>query len=198
MKEMICTCSVEGHERAELLRLEVQRRLGVEAKDLATSVLLSLAWHFGLDVTVLVDQWFGVAVRNGQLESGGYIECDTPLDGLCYAWKAVADRQPERLMSKGSVADMSETRLLSMEQLQERRLAEDLWKIHEQVCRSCSTETKWILCAAGKDTWERQIESRSRIDRKWGQPDYEAAPRFYGDNGDEDGDDENENDDGQD
>lgn len=157
--EMICTCDIDGLRQAEALRLEVQQRLKVKAEQLPTAVLLSLSWHLGFWVKVYVDQWFGVSVGFG--DDSEYVECDSPLDGMCFLWKLFVDLHPDRLTLVGTEDNNDETKIQALEK------AKDTSKTHKETCSMCG---KGELCPVGGTLWKEYTKAALSIDDTWGMP----------------------------
>lgn len=171
--EMICICDPDGLAEAEKLRLGVQQRLGVPAEKLAVASLLSLAWEFGAKVAVYADQWFGVEIVDG--DKRDFVACDLPLDGICYMWKLLAERHergPAFYIDNLAIA-------LSESQLKAASSADTACDEHKKSCTACDWKN-FKLCPDGKSLWEAMCETSQVVSNKWGMPDFDAAPYYWG------------------
>jgi hypothetical protein len=72
----------------------------VSKKDLMSSVIVSMWWDFGCEVTgIFYDQWGGLSVQHHSDESFRvWVEWAHLEEGLAAAWQILADRFPEKLM----------------------------------------------------------------------------------------------------
>lgn len=93
--EMVCTCKLSGVRKAEDRRVRIAERMQLpRMSDLATAIVLSLAFDFGCDAWILADVWFGVSVETALVPDGISVECDHPIDGLAATWERLAEFFP--------------------------------------------------------------------------------------------------------
>lgn len=103
---MVCTCDEDGVREVEERRLRIYRRMGLRhSYDLAEAIVLSLAFDFGCEAVVDVDQWFGISFH-APLLGEGFQACDDPFDGFAAIWEACAEKDPERVTSAGLASDL--------------------------------------------------------------------------------------------
>lgn len=96
--EMVCTCKIDGVREVEARRLRIfQRMCLAQMADLATAIVLSLAFDFGCDAYLAADHWFGLSIETLLVPDGIHVDCDHPADGLAAVWEALADKFPERV-----------------------------------------------------------------------------------------------------
>lgn len=101
--EMVCTCSIDGVREVEARRLRIFQRMALASmSDLATAIVMSLAFDFGCDAYLSADHWFGLSIETPLVTEDVYIECDHPADGLAAVWEVLADKFPERVTVRTS------------------------------------------------------------------------------------------------
>lgn|GEM_PF-4010435 len=99
---MICTCKSKGIRELETMRTSAMRRLGVaDPAALTSAIIFSLAFDFGADANVYMDQWFGISVRTPLRDKSIFIECDEPEGGLLYLWGSLDKEFPDRCSARG-------------------------------------------------------------------------------------------------
>jgi hypothetical protein len=105
MRNMICTCNVDGMREVEERRLRISQRMGLSSgRDLTSAIIFSLAFDFGADGWLDADMWYGVGLKTPLME-GLYIECDHPGDGLAALWEELAEKFPERVSVEPNMKD---------------------------------------------------------------------------------------------
>ena len=101
-QDMICVCKPDGLIAAERRCVQALSMLGINNPSCLTETLImSLAFEFSAEVTVFVDQWFGLDVEAPGYEAS-LIEADHPLDGLIEVYFRLAKRFPEKLQRPAS------------------------------------------------------------------------------------------------
>jgi len=168
--EMVCTCGLDGVREAEERRLRIAERMQLpRMSDLATALVLSLAFDFGCDAWLYADMWFGLSLETSLVPEGVYVECDHPIDGLAAAWEALAERFPERV-SLGPGLD-PETRKRSAELLAACVAADAPYREHRKTVHE------------GKDGWcddcsrihHPYVEAHIALNEAWGSKTLEPA-----------------------
>lgn len=173
---IICICRQAGQIQAEARRMEAHRLLGAPNPSCFADVLImSLAFEFGAEVEVYSDQWFGLELKAGDFSDG--IQADHPLDGLIELWFRLREAFPEKVTQQadenGSVARWS------ARQVERLKIADQELADHEANCPACLAR-KPKRCKDGHVLWLAGIrEEKSMID-KWGSPDMDESPRFWG------------------
>lgn len=161
--EMVCTCGVKFVAKAEERRVRVAERMQLpRMSNLATALVLSLAFDFGCDAWLMADVWFGLSLETSLVPEGVYIECDHPLDGLAAAWEALVERFPERV-SVGPGLD-PEARKRSAELLAACFAADVPYREH----RKAAHEGKDGWCDNCSRIHHLYVEARVALDEAWG------------------------------
>lgn len=168
--EMVCTCGVKFVAKAEERRMRVAERMQLpRMSDLATALVLSLAFDFGCDAGLMAGMWFGLSLETPLVPEGVYVECDHPIDGLASAWEALAERFPERV-SLGHGLD-PEARKQSAELLAACVATDAPYREHREMVHD------------GKDGWcddcsrihHPYAEAHVVLDEAWGSKTLEPA-----------------------
>lgn len=103
---MVCTCDGDGVREIEERRVRIYRRMGLRhAYDLAEAIVVSLAFDFGCEADVDVDQWFGISFHTPLL-GDGFQACDDLFDGFAAIWEACAEKDPGRVTSANKTTDL--------------------------------------------------------------------------------------------
>jgi hypothetical protein len=162
--EMVCTCSLSGICSVEDRRLRIFRRMNLaNMADLATAIVLSLAFDFGSDAWISADMWFGVSLDTPLDPDGVYIECDHPADGLAAIWEYLAERFTERVSVNGGACDPNA----------EQRSAE---LFAQCIATDAPYQEHRATVHEGKDGWcdectrihHPYVEAHVAIDNAWG------------------------------
>lgn len=186
-RDMICTCKEEGERAAVALRLEVQRRLGVCPADAWTAAILSMAWDFGCDLSVMADMWCGVSAVAADGTSA-YVECDWPFDGVFALWKEAADRSPERVTAIGPHVNFDETRVRAETLLKEYAALHSDSLAHDYACPSCAVghvdrvriNAPSQRCEEGEILWNAFFPPLHALSDIWAVPSCDDAPFSWG------------------
>jgi hypothetical protein len=103
---MVCTCDEDGVREVEERRVRIYKRMGLRhSYDLAEAIVMSLAFDFGCEADVDVDQWFGISFR-APLLGEGFQACDDPFDGFAAIWEACAEKDAGRVTGAGQATDL--------------------------------------------------------------------------------------------
>lgn len=168
--EMVCTCGVKFVAKAEERRVRVAERMQLpRMSDLATALVLSLAFDFGCDAWIMADMWFGLSLETALVPEGVYVECDHPIDGLAAAWEALAERFPERV-SLGSGLD-PEARKRSTELLAACVAADVPYREHRKTVH----DDKDGWCDNCSQLHDPYVEAHVALDEAWGSETLERA-----------------------
>lgn len=184
-QDMICVCKPDGLIAAERRCVQALSMLGINNPSCLTETLImSLAFEFSAEVTVFVDQWFGLDVEAPGYEAS-LIEADHPLDGLIEVWFRLAKRFPEKLQRPAS--DVSAVQEWAQRQIERVGQAYAELSIHDAACEICQrrpTDPKDLeteRCPKGLVLWLTGIGEQRAIRDKWGIPRPSSAPRLWSD-----------------
>lgn len=201
---MICTCDPSSLREAVELRLDVQRRLGAPNSCTAwVGAVFSLAWHFGMEIDIASDMWFGVGVSSigeeteaddgdkdddEEPEDGEYIECDWPFDGVFWLWRRLVDRNPEKVALYCTPSDVTADRVRAEALLAEYESLKATSRAHDYACPACAAQHVDRVsinpmpkrCDEGKALWDAYFPPLRAIRDMWGMPPYDDAPWMWG------------------
>ena len=172
--DMICTCEPDGVAEVDVMRLDVMKRLGLSRpEEMATAVIMSLAFDHGADAEIYLDQWFAVSL-SAPIPSGGLsVACDDPMDGLAYLWLQLEELSPARRTSRGdgTEADVEAAARWSAERIAQLEAIDAEEKAHhathgEKYDDKC-TECRYLI--------GESVMVHKSIHRGWGSAAIDAA-----------------------
>ena len=180
---IICICRQDGQIRAEAQRVEAHRLLGVaDPSRFAVALIMSLAFEFGAEVEVYSDQWFALQVEAGAFADD--IEADHPLDGLIELWLRLREAFPEKVTQ--AAEENNSVARWSARQVERLKLADQELAAHDVGCPICLRRpgdhpARYPKrCKNGQVLWLAGIQEEKSMIDKWGSPEMEESPRFWG------------------
>lgn len=172
---MICTCDADGVRAVEASRIRIFKRMGLaDMRDLATAIVLSLAWDFGAEAWIGADMWFGVALATPLVPDGLSIECDWPWDGLAALWEQLAERCPERVtVREQSAVEARVAERISAAMLAQYEAAYAVYDAHREAAHDGPNDCP--PCEDCSVLMTLYINARHSLAEAWGSRDLEDA-----------------------